>query len=246
MAFSSVFDGFAVIHAAFLLPERRKHFEAELKRVGIRDFTVIETHQIRDDDNRLKNYKGPAYGPLSLTDGFLMAIDHAESAGWNTAVIMEDDILFRKNFVRLWADVEREVQNTDWGVLALYRFPQNGSFLVSEPVWSRTRLVPIVHNTGTFCLIVRKKYYSCFRNAMLTCIDKGYPCDFFYGIFSYYNPCRIYATNRNLAGQPGGLPSSLTKGAVRRDSFYFNFRSGSPVECMIINPLHAMLRKLKH
>lgn len=245
MSFSATFGGFAVIHAAFLHPQRRKHFEDELKRVRVDTFQVIETQPVGEQDPRLQNYAGPARGLVSLIDGFLAAVDLAESAGWSSIVILEDDILFRKNFDRLWSDVEHEVQNTNWGVLTLHRTAGDGRFLVSEPLLPGTRLMPLFHNTLTHCVIVRKESYSVFRASLLACIDRGYPCDFFYGIFSHLSQSRLFATTRNLTGQAGGLTSSLTMGSVRRGNFYSTFRSGSYPECLVLNPLHAQLRRLK-
>jgi hypothetical protein len=245
VSFRETFDGFAVIHAAFLHPQRRKHFEAELRRVGIDRFEVIQTQPVSEIDPRLQGYAGPARGLLSLTDGFLAAIDHAESAGWDATVIMEDDIVFRKNFDRLWSEVEHEVRNTQWGILTLHRIAVDGRFLVDEPLLSRTKLIPIFHNTLTHCVIVRKESYPAFRASLLACIDRGYPCDFFYGIYSHLSPSHLYATNRNLTGQAGGLASSLNPGLVRPRNFYSTFRSGSYPECIVLNPLRAQLSKLK-
>jgi hypothetical protein len=234
-----------MIHAAFLLPERRGHFEPELKRVGIERFEVVETKPVGDCDERLKKYKMPAKSLLSLTDGFLAAIDLAESAGWESVVMMEDDIVFRKQFDRYWSEVEADVRNSDWGVLILHRTRRDGRFLIAEPFFDRTRLVPLVHNTGTQCVIVRKAYYGAFRESIFECIDRGYPCDFFYGIFDHLNPSRLFATNRNLTGQAAGVPSVLSPGTVRPQSSYFMFRSGNYLESLVLNSLHSKLRKFK-
>jgi hypothetical protein len=246
VAFHTTFDGFVVLHAAFLHPTRRKHFEAELKRVGIDTFTVCETHRIGDEDARLKHYKQRANGLLSLTDGWLAAIDLAEASRWDSVVVMEDDIVFRKNFAELWAGVEDEVRKTEWGVLTLHRTPRPGEnrFLVREP-FSGTALMPLVHNTLTHCVIVHRRAYAEFRASLLTCIERGYPCDFFYGVFSWGNPMGLYATNRNLSGQAAGLASSLEANSIRKQNFYAMFRSGSWLECMLLNPFHANLRRLK-
>jgi hypothetical protein len=241
--FAASFGGFAVLHAAFLHPERRQHFERELNRVGVEQFTVIETRRVEDSDPRLRHYAGRANGLLSLIDGFLAAIDLAESKDWRSVVILEDDIVFRPAFTRQWSAVEPQVESEDWGVLTLHRTPRSGSLLACDPLFG-TRLIPIRHNQLAHCVIVRKAFYQRFRESLLTCIERGYPADFFYGVFSDLYPRHLFATNRNLTGQ-APFKSSLQFNFVRRHSRYHVFRSGNPLECLFVNPLHAALRKLR-
>jgi hypothetical protein len=240
MSFKSSFDGFVIIHAPFACPERRIHFEKELPRVGVDTFSVAEARPVDGRDCRLRNYVGSSQAILSLTDGFVTAVDLAESAGWNSVVIMEDDVAFRRTFASLWAEVEDEVRDTNWGILTLHRKPCDGSFLTPEPVLSRTALVPIFHNTGNYCVIVKSAFYSAFRHSLQICVDRGYPCDFFYGVFSELSGPHIFATNRNLTGQAPGLASTLTPRPVRRRSFYSRFRSAPWPQCLVLNPLHSV------
>lgn len=244
MSFQSSFDGIVVLHAAFLYPERRQHFEAELHRIGVTRHHVLHTKPVTEEDERLRRYTGRACGLLSLTDGFLSAIDMAASNGWTSVAILEDDILFRRSFVRLWEDVEPQIHTTQWGVLTLHRMPTDGSFLIEEPTFSKTGLVPVVHNTLNHCVIVRSGYYEAFRASLYHCIDRGYPCDFFYGIFSHLNPLRLYSTNRQLTGQAGNLESGLNQGYRRSTNVYSAFRGGTRLECAILNPLHYVGRRL--
>jgi hypothetical protein len=252
MAFATCFDGFAVIHASFIHPQRRPHFECELKRVGIHDFSVIETSPVSDDDGRLRNYRGPngeenlsfnAKGHLSLTDGFLSCINLAESRRWKSVVIMEDDIVFRRDFSRLWRPIEAELSTVDWGVLTLHRVPE-GKFIVREPIFGTTRLIPIQYNLMNHCVIVRSTFYRAFAESLQTCIERGYPGDFFYGIFLYWYPNSLFATNRNLAGQCGSMASSLRVG-IRKNNHYSVFRSGNPLECAVMNSLHAGIKRMR-
>jgi hypothetical protein len=245
VSFSNSFGGFAVIHAAFLMPERRKYFEQELKRVGVDRFEVIETKRVTERDERMRKYREPAAGLLSLIDGFLAAIDFAESAGWESIVMMEDDVAFRRTFDRYWAGVEQEVRTTGWGVLTLHRTRTDGRFLTSEPFFDKTRLVPVTHNTAAQCVIVRRPFYNAFRQSIFECIDRGYPCDFFYGIFSHLNPGCLFATNRNLTGQAAGVPSSLQHAPLRPQNTWFMFRSGNYLEALVLNFLHAQFRKFR-
>jgi hypothetical protein len=248
MPFANCFDGFTVVHAAFIHPQRRPHFECELKRVGIHDFTITETSPVSDDDGRLRNYSGRfanrfAKGHLSLTDGFLSCINLAESRRWKSVVIMEDDIVFRRDFPRLWSPIEAELSRVDWGVLTLHRAPSDGKFIVREPIFG-TRLIPIQHNLMNHCVIVRSAFYRAFAESLQTCIERGWPGDFFYGIFSYWNPHSLFATNRNLAGQCGSMASSLRVG-IRKNNHYSVFRSGNPLEWAVMNSLHAGIKRMR-
>src|SRR5262249_47455725 len=153
-------------------------------RVGIHDFSITETRPVTDDDGRLRNYSGRANGLLSLADGFLSSISLAESRQWKSVVIMEDDIVFRHDFCRRWSSIEAELSRVDWGFLTPHRPPSDGKFIVSEPILG-TRLIAIQHNTLAHCVIVRSAFYRAFAESLQNCIERGYPCDFFYGIFSY-------------------------------------------------------------
>jgi len=187
MAFANCFDGFAVIHAAFIHPQRHQHFERELKRVGIHDFSITETRPVTDDDARLRNYSGRANGYLSLMDGFLASISLAESRRWKSVVIMEDDIVLRHDFFRRWNSIETELSKIDWGVLTLHRAPSDGKFIVSEPIFG-TRLIPIQHNILAHCVIVRSAFYRAFVESLQTCIERGYPNDFSMEYFRTVTP----------------------------------------------------------
>ncbi|MDX2150156.1 MAG: hypothetical protein SFV54_05440 [Bryobacteraceae bacterium] len=245
VSFASSIDGFAVIHAAFLAPARRPHFENELKRVGVEKFQVVETRPISDHDPRLQYYKGRANGLLSLIDGFLCALELAENSAWKSVAILEDDIVFRSNFSNLWSEVEDEVQKTHWGVLTPFRWPCGGAVLVAEPLFAKTSLVALQHNLATHCVIVSRDHYSALRESLQHCIARGYPCDFFYGIFSSLFPQRLFATTRNLAGQASLLSSTLQQGQVRGGSRYATYRSANRVEAGLINLAYRPLNSLR-
>jgi hypothetical protein len=243
MAFANCFDGFVVIHAAFIHPQRRPHFECELKRVGIHEFSVIKTRSVTDADVRLSNYSFGANGLLSLIDGFLSSIKLAESSRWKSIVIMEDDIVFRHDFSRHWSSIEAELSRFDWGVLTLHRASPDGKLLVREPIFG-TRLIPLQNNIRTHCVIVRSAFYRAFAESLQACIERGWPSDFFYGIFSYWNPHNLFATNRNLTGQCGSMVSSLS-GNIRKNNRYSVFQSGNPFECAVMNPLHGGIKRMR-
>jgi hypothetical protein len=253
MSFKSSFDGFVVIHAPLVSPERRDHFERELHRVGIDTYTVIEAKATGADDPRLAHYASgsdPAsilYSKrmLNLIDNFLAAIDIAQDSGWESVVIFEDDIAFRKDFDKFWSDVEREVEDNQWGVLTLHRTPADGRFLVPEPVLRRTSLVPVFHNVLAQCVIVRRAFYQPFKSSMLECVDRGYPNDFFYGIFASLNKGRLYATDRNLTGQAKYLASTLRPSGMSRINFYSKFRGAPWPVSIFANPTHRAYTTLR-
>lgn len=203
----------------------------------------METFPVEDSDPRLSFYRGRANGLLSLIDGFLRAIDLAEAAGWSSVVIMEDDIAFRPDFARYWNELEPQVHSEDWGVLTLHRTPDSGSLLSCDPLFG-TRMIQIRQNQLAHCVIVRRAFLQKFRESLLTCIERGYPADFFYGVFSDLYPKHLYATDRNLTGQ-APFKSSLQFNFVRRDSRYWIFRSGNLIECLLVNPFHTALKRLR-
>ena len=59
-----------------------------------------------------------------------------------SVVIFEDDIVFRRDFDKLWSNVEREMNDREWGVLTLHRTPRMDGILFlsrsgDEPRWCR-------------------------------------------------------------------------------------------------------------
>ena len=158
-------------------------------------------------------------------------------------MIMEDDIAFRPAFGRYWKELQPQLYTEDWGVLTLHRTPEDGSLLACDPLFG-TRLIPIRQNQLAHCVIVRRAFFQKFRESLLTCIERGYPADFFYGIFSDLYPTHLYATNRNLTGQ-APFKSSLQSNFARRDSRYSVFRSGNRLECLVVNGFHAALKRLR-
>ncbi|MCZ8195824.1 MAG: hypothetical protein ACK5XZ_15310 [Hyphomonadaceae bacterium] len=244
MSFSSSFDGFVVVHAAFLVPERRDYFEKEFARVGLQDYHVIETQPVTADDPRLDYYSGKANGILSLIDGFLAAIDLAESSNWNSLVIFEDDIIFSTKFVEYWQNFEPELSRTNWGVITLHRTPPSNVYVQSAPAGKVTKLVVTDQNTACQCVIVKREYFQEFRRSILEGIERGFPVDFFYGIFSHHNPSRYLASDRNLTGQRGGFKSSLQGNNIKRNKFS-EFREAQRFIAPLINALADGLRRLK-
>ena len=183
MSFGDSFDGYCVIYAPFADSHRRKHFEAELNRLGVRELTRIEAKRVDPDDPRLAPYinsHNPA-GLLSLTDAIKATLHHALEKGWESVVIMESDVLFRKNFNRLWEEVEPEIKSSAWDLLTLYRRP--GIFII-EPALEKTRLLPMTDNAACHCVIIRRSCYAPVEAALDYCAQKGLFVSCSFGILS--------------------------------------------------------------
>jgi len=223
MSFGNSFGGFCVIHAPFACPERRPLFENELKRVGINKFNVIEAKPVPDTDFRLSKYRPKSNGVLSLIDAVKSAIEFAKKQQWDSLVIFEDDIIFRNNFLKLWQDVEEDVNKRNFSIMALHRRSANNKLITVEKYFQKNKLVPLIHNMGTQCVIVNEESYDRLIEALDICIEKGWPYDFFYGVTDSLG-CRLIATSKNLAGQKGGLKSTL-QGSNVRNNFYSSFFS---------------------
>ena len=124
MSFGQLFDGYCLIHASRLVPERRKWFGKELQRVGVNNYSIVNAVEIEDGDKRLENFcQQPKSGvQLSLALSLKMCIDIARRNQWKSLVILEDDIVFRQEMSQWWLEVEHEVCDAGWDLLFLYRW----------------------------------------------------------------------------------------------------------------------------
>lgn len=216
--FGEAFGRYVVIHAPWLNKERRQHFEAELSRAGVCRYQVVEPLRISDADASAA-FEG-RHGELSLLLTFIGIIEQSERDDLESVVIFEDDIVFRKDFQRLWSEVETAVETAGWDVLVLHR---SGAQTVVEDPRSPVALVPVVQNINAHCVIVNRGGYAAMVSALRYCLEKGYPADFFYGVFTHDRPGRLVATTKNLTGQASGLRSSLQNGRTRPRIFFGEF-----------------------
>lgn len=221
MAFANLCDGYVVIHAHIVSAHRRPLFEAAFRDVGVEPI-VLNAVPVADDHPALPRYRGNK-GHVSLIESNLAALDMAEARGWRAIALFEDDIVFRRNFHRLWAEVEPAVLEAEWDVLTLHRGPLE-KLLLKEPRGS-TRLVSVRHNIWAQCVVVRASGYEKHRAALNICLQRGHPADFFYDYVINEGRGKVLATSRNLSGQRGGLTSSLTVEKARGENFYETFRS---------------------
>jgi len=215
MSFGDAFDGYCVIHAPLIVPERRTWFEREFDRVGVTNYTVIEAKKVDGSDPRIKNYRVD-YGAdlLSLIDAQKSCIDLARKRGWKSVAILEDDVIFKDNFEPLWEEVEADVTRSDWGMLNPYR--QRGKAIHESP-HEKTKLIPIVFNRATHCVIIRSHAYPRFLSSLKHCEEKGFPADFIYEYFVEHCNGKLVATNKNLVGQKNSFKSTL-----KNTSFWSN------------------------
>ncbi len=245
MSFGDSFDAYCVIYAPHIDGHRRERFEAELARIGVEKITLIEAKRVEPNDPRLVPYAN-AYNPagfLSLADAIKTVIHHAEEKGWESVVIMESDILFRKNFNQLWNEVEPEVKGGKWDVLTLYRRSQ---LLIIESPLEKTRLLPMTDNACNHCVIIRRACYAPAQVSLDYCIQKGQSSARSYGILYREFGRQVFATSKNLAGQAGGGFSSLSKGTFPYNNFYASFRAcRSPIEYLLVRSLYYLHQKLR-
>lgn len=224
MAFGTAFDGYLLLHAPFATAERLPVVARELARVGVERFEIVEAKPVPDDDPRLPRYFGRK-ARISLLDVKRAAIERAAERGWASVAVFEDDVVFRDDFAALWAEVEAEVREADWGVLTLHRAARGAAPLVKEPR-GRTRLMPQIHNISAQFCAFRAPAYAPALLAMGRCEEVGFPSDFFYGIATKKHGVRLMATSRNLAGQRGGVASTVQiRSRPRGRNFYAVFRS---------------------
>jgi len=141
---------------------------------------------------------------VSLFEAVQKCIDIAKSKKWRNVVLIEDDIIFRENFLAQWSEVESEVSDYNWDILFLYR--RTGYQI---ELGAPTRLIQIQSTPRTHCFVVSEEYFSVYQDARA--IDVGGRRDS-RKTFRYLrkNNCRIFSTSRNLAGQKGGFKSSIT------------------------------------
>lgn len=249
MSFSDTFDGYCVIHAPHVTPERREWFERELKRVGVHNYTVIEAKHVDTSDPRATKYRADnAVALLSLIDAQKSCIDLAGNRGWESVAIFEDDVIFRDSFEILWKEVEVEVKRSDWEMLNLF---SARSELLYESPRKKTKLIPIGFNRLTHCVIVRANAYLKYLESLRYCEEMGFPADFIYEYFTGHCNGKLMATSKNLAGQKNSFKSSLQNVSSWNNPFgagthYGCFKStGSLSGYCLIALIHSIKKKFR-
>lgn len=220
MAFGDVFGGYCVLHAPFATAHRRPLFERELRRVGVTRFEVVEARRVPPDDPDAARFRSPA--ELSLLEAFVSAIRLARDSRWRSVAIFEDDVIFRRRFLRRWAQVEPAVRNTEWDVLTLFRWSWGKEIIVERP-FARTTLLPIRWTLSAHAIAVSSAGYDRALLALEQCRSEGKPADFMTARLKR-NGGTLLATSHNIAGQMSGIAGSAVQlGGTRRRRLGYTF-----------------------
>ena len=206
-----VFDGALVIHAPRVVPERRASFERELRSIGIDRFEIVEAVETDEQLRQKYDYRRPAFQDsvraLSLLLTLHRAIDRAQSRGWDSVLLLQDDVIFRKGFAEHWRDVEQQVRKREWDLLYFYRWYFRP---IREPR-GKARLVPIDHTLCSHCFGMRSEVFDAYKDVLKSTIAAGEIEDSAVTFeLLREKGFRILATSRNLAGQ-GDFASALSK-----------------------------------
>lgn len=224
-----VFDDALMVHASHLVPERRASFERELSRVGIHSFEVVDAVVVDEALREQYNYTRPPHQnsvhALSLLLTMDKAIETAQSRGLKSVLMMQDDIVFREEFDEQWRSIKDEVLQTDWDMLFFYRWYSEA---IVEPPGS-IRLVPIEHTLCSHCIGIKADIFSAYRSVLRSVIEAN-EMDDTVATFKMLRDrgIRLYATNRNLAGQ-GDFASALSA-AKGRAGLLAQFRVREPFD----------------
>lgn len=210
-----VFDGALVIHAPRVVPERRASFERELRGIGVDRFEIVEAVET---DERLRaqyGYRRPAFQDsvraLSLLLTLHRAIEEAQDRGWDSVLLLQDDVIFRKNFDVHWHEAKDQALRHEWDLLYFYRWHVRP---IRESKGA-TRLVPIEHTLCSHCLGMRSDVFESYKEVLNATIAAGEIEDST-ATFELLREreFRIFATSKNLAGQ-GDFASALSKESGR-------------------------------
>ncbi len=224
MSFGRFCDGYIALHAPHLSPERLPLLKAELCRIGV-DNCILKTPDTVSEEELLQS-KYDRVPVLSVLKSLIRCIEHAKQEGWQRFAFLEDDVCFRRNFQLLWAELEPSVSNNDWGMLTLFRWPTvAGEYIVRESFFECTKAIPFRHNICGHAILFQRHFYDSVLHALNLCIGNGWPADFMYGILTELHYGEVIAANKNLAGQRGGLASTIQAPYSRKHSHYATFRA---------------------
>ncbi|NKB63214.1 MAG: hypothetical protein GKR95_14210 [Gammaproteobacteria bacterium] len=155
-----VFDGALIVHAPHLVPERRESYERELRRVGVESFEIVNAVESNEELREHYNYIRPAHQnsvrALSVLLSIDKAIEKAQNRGFDSVLLMQDDVIFRDRFDMMWEAVVEEVLLTDWDMLFFYRWHSKP---IREP-YGRMRLVPIEHTLCSHCVGIKAAVFE--------------------------------------------------------------------------------------
>lgn len=242
MSFGRFCDGYLVLHAPHLSPERLPLVKNELERVGVDKYSIRQPEVVTEEELARSKYQRAA--TLSVLKSLVSCIEFARQSEWRRFIFMEDDVQFRTNFSRLWPSVEASLEGKDWGLLTLFRWPTvPGEYIVKERFFAPAEAVAIRHNICGHAIIIQSNFYETVIEALNLCVNNGWPADFMYGILTGTHYGQVLATNKNLAGQRGGLVSLVQERYKRNLSHYASFRSSiTSLDYHLVNMAMRLLR----
>lgn len=165
--------------------------------------------------------RGPygSVGARGCTESHAACVKLARERGYQSVLIFEDDVVFRKNFGRLWQRLQPTSASLDWDLLYFYQWKQLSLFPINP------RFVAI---DGTFCThayAVQAAFYGKMLAVFQANERIGQPVDF---LFNRAN-ARICAPTYNLAGQDAGTSAVNHRYKHLRWSSYSGTYCGIPV-----------------
>ena len=185
-------------------PERLEHATEQLNSMGIpfERFAAIEV----DTNNGL--FSPGAHG---CRLSHLACIQLAKERGYESVLLIEDDIVFRDQFLALWKDIEKPLQEADWDIFYAYDWLNRNQ--ISPPY--NICLRKAERNTGTHFWAIHSRFYDKAIETILRqeAEGKDIPVDAaFAHVKGHFHrdgavwlndgpDCNLYVTNFNLVGQ---------------------------------------------
>jgi hypothetical protein len=144
------------------------------------------------------------------------AVELAKERGYQSVLIFEDDIVFRRDFQFLWAKIERDFDKIEYDLFYFYRWRK-----IAWKPWG-IRIVPIEKTLCTHAYAVHSRFYDKALGLYARNESVGTPAD---QLFDASN-ARIYAPTYNLIGQDEGFSRRKNRRTKRRWSAYTNKYGG--------------------
>jgi GR25 family glycosyltransferase involved in LPS biosynthesis len=134
-------------------------------------------------------------GARGCTESHMGCVQIARDRGYQSVLILEDDVIFRRNFRKLWQRLLPMIRAVEYSLLYFYDWSQ------LSLTWFHLRIKPI---HGTYCAhayVVHHTYYDRMLELYAHNAGVGKTLDDF--VFTSSSG-RIFAPTYNLAGQDAG------------------------------------------
>lgn len=141
-------------------------------------------------------------------------------------MICEDDCAFYSDFANALADFTANVLN-DWDIL--FAGGRHEDLLYAYPVKVNDHVLKCRYTPGNFCIIVNPASIQ----KILSILDsERWPCrhvhDDLLALAQWSGQIKAYAPLRFIAGQRGGVPSTLKDWTFRQTTFFNEFKYFDP------------------